>query len=197
MKRTFFIILISICIIYSNVFAEGLLEKRRSVYANGILIGTTNFIGQETLQLKFNDSFWVSTLLTDSGELTSKPYNFQLFFRLADCEGEPYTYAYGRISSSHIKPYKSWIRNYEGKLYYVMPFKENVYRQLVILSEFNSASYSCNNSSYKRLTNIPYFKLRPNDPAITGIQTYPFPLPITTKEAPQAKPQHEEKQKSF
>lgn len=135
----------------------------------GMMVGTL----YGSIVLKFNDLFEEEEL-TVEGKFVLSPYNI-LAFKNSNCEGEVYVFAVGweRPVNFNLKPEKGKIYDYNGIIYYYPPKESTVYKTN-ILSYYNSGN--CHNYTSPRLGY--YFKVLPNDPAVTGIDIYPFPLPI-------------------
>ncbi len=142
------------------------------VFASGSLIGTTklNQFKNYSLKLQFNKSFEeVQLLKTGHIENNSEP----IYFKLSDCQGEPY-YSYQMYFS--FRPIKGKVISDGNNLYYYPQQVENIYQTTMVSFSINQ---QCSDLAFS--SQSTYIKLLPNDPAVTGIYNYPFPIPITVE----------------
>ena len=132
------------------------------------------YISQFTnhLNLEFNKDFHTIQLYKDGSIQSSYIY----YFRSYNCDNEPYIFY---MDSSNTKSFvfslvKGLVTSYKNVLYYYPP--NDAGYSFIHRSMWNSATSTCTNQTGN--SNYLYMQLRPNNPQITNIQTYPFPLPI-------------------
>jgi len=125
-------------------------------------------------------NYFEAVTLNKNGNIINDPGLFPLFKQI-DCSGDPYFWydATGDVDFRFPR-LKGRLVDHQNQLYYYKPGQNKVYKT-IMLSYFQSDNCTnYNGSGYQAL----FFKLVPNDPAVTGIETYPFPTPITI-DAPQ------------
>lgn len=163
-------------------------EILRNVYADGFLIG--KFKGIESmwdmrttglLTVKFNDLFEEIKIKRD-GRIRNDQYVIPfIFFKSLDCQGD--IYVRSTWTDFGLTPLLGRVFDItDDGLYYYENNSQNAYNTTI-----NSMLFSNNNVDYQCTNNIegaagiggPYLKLKPNNPDITGIEDYPFPLPLT------------------
>ena len=102
-----------------------------------------------------------------------------IYFSESDCSGDTlYSnyYSDGERSEEIFTVPQSLghVTPYQGALYYYAAGETDVYRMTPLS---RNGGVSCEN--IETPAESLYLKYKLNDPAITGIETYPFPLPIT------------------
>ena len=145
--------------------------KLYNVRSNGNIIGTVSGVYEYGyIRVTVNKDITIG--LYKDGTISGTVY----YFRSSSCEGEPYVrYVLDDSKKFIFNPKYKRVYTYQESLYYYLP-DANIYK-------FASQSYTygyeneCRDSTGD--TNQTYIKMQPNDPDITGIQTYPFPTPIT------------------
>jgi len=103
-----------------------------------------------------------------------------LYFSEADCTGDMYMYHWViNENSFHMPKTLGAVAVYNEQVYYYKPGETNVY-------PFTPVSYmshgSCVDSGRQEGL---YYQAKPNNPAVTGIPSYPLPLPLVVEGAPQ------------
>lgn len=156
----------------------------KQLYANGEPVGII-IDDNINLTLEFNSSFepvLVGVNGTIKPELSGN-YLRGVYFSEPDCQGEAYVINdyydvfYGHVPFK-LTPNKGRIHECpalecRSSLYYRYPGETNYYH----VSTASKSIYTgkCANSE----TRGYFYKVLPNDPAVTGIKEYPFPLPLT------------------
>ncbi len=163
------------------------LEENHKIYtvkSNGNIIGTTQFnfyqsrphpsilTNDRYFHFLFNKDFYDVFLYKD-GTLESV---YNKYFKSNSCQGDPYIFYGNNTAKSFVLvPSKGMIVNYQNSLYYYP--KNTITHKFIYQSYKKYYNDACINETGD--SNYLYIKLLPNDPAVTGILTYPFPLPIT------------------
>lgn len=155
-------------------------EISRNVYTDGFLIGKLkNIEGGRwygILSVKFNDLFDEIKIKSD-GKIKNFMENYLLYFKLPDCQGD--IYVDGAWGDFGIAPLLGRVISALDNLYYYEPAPQNAYTGIMASVLYTGDEpHNCRNDSSGNTTG-PYLKLKPNDPAITGIENYPFTLPLT------------------
>lgn len=149
-----------------------------NVLADGAVIGL--LLGyKDTLEVEFNPDFKPARLWSD-GKIQEA--SSHLLFSGPDCSGDVYAET-DFYENTDDAPFK--LQRKKGEiftchapecafpLYYLKP-NENKYYIASVFSYYSHGS--CSNFTQASLGS--YYKLLPNDPAVTGIQEYPFPIPL-------------------
>lgn len=144
------------------------------IRANGKIIGKAIIVSGTVLSsFNFNSDFTVTTLRKDG----TVPQSCIVYFKQPNCsiEGGIYIRYINDFNEKTFSfpPLKGGICEYKSKLYYYPPNS-----QLVKIIPESRAFPNCYLPSPSD-SNPAYIKLLPNDPSVTGIETYPFPTPIT------------------
>ena len=159
----------------------------KNVYAGGNLIGVTDWDSfledGYYMTMEFNPEF-DPIQVNGYGKKRRSNIASVITFALPDCQGEAFILIEENPLSLQQRE-KGSIFSCESvnclfNLYYIAHQTSNVYRKTNESSLGMVEGAKCQNRpSYNPSTYNIYYKLIPNDPAITGINQYPFPLPIT------------------
>ncbi len=146
-----------------------------SVYANGVEIGKTSYTSFDvsgdnkmnpSLSVKIKD-YTIS--IDNTGKLPESP----IHYKSSDCTGQEYIKAYSfNPKSFYFPPGKMSVFDNDSQLYYY-PKHAQLYKITSNSTKLLGTCSVVSDSTYV------YIMLLNNDPAITGILIYPFPLPIT------------------
>ncbi len=161
--------------------------KHYPTYANGALIGNTEIAidyaeSTSDVKLKFADNFNQVTI-DNAGRIINKPSrsNSQIvLYEFDGCIGRTYRF----ISENGylvFKQFQGSVFPIENDLFY-FPANAPILDSVTILSskESNSNQFApCNDIDPPITAGFKYIEVFINDPAITGINEYPFPAPIT------------------
>jgi hypothetical protein len=151
-------------------------ENEYELYAAGQKIGFVR-IGEA---FYFNPDFSQVYDLSSDGTFRAEPSAY--FFEI-DCTGDNiYTYFQEKESFLNLPRTLGGVIIFEDSLYYFAPGEINVYR-ITPLSKYFAVDKTCQNLSSP--AEGLYYKLKPNNPTITGIPSYPLPLPLEVPDAPQ------------
>lgn len=159
--------------------SESAAESYVYLYANGETIGRMIDYDGATVALEFDSSFDYVRVYAD-GEI--KMDEMPILFEQPDCMGQAYAHLdffYGKNEPFRLGPKKGQIFScIPGKcefiLYYLAPLEKFYYRGITVSQYFDGYC-----SNFTRGGEWFYYKLHPNDPAITNIKDYPFPTPLT------------------
>ncbi len=164
-----------------NYLAGQLLENTETGYT--VRDGSGDVIGSITLEKDvsadvtddknfwFHKDFYKARLYAD-GTIYS---NYVYHFKLAGCQGELYIqFKIENNKNFLLPPLKGEIFKYQENLYY---YPKNSDAHKFTSQSFRTTGGECIDRIGE--VNWLYIQLLSNDPAVTGIQTYPFPLPIT------------------
>jgi hypothetical protein len=156
------------------------------VLADGAVIGK---LIEYDINLKVQvDSSFEPVRLWADGTIEPAPEVDIIFFSDTVCAGDAYTKTLFNDDASADASTDKFFRlqQPQGKvlpchapecafpLYYLKPY-ENTYYIVSVLSYYTHGA--CGNLTQASLG--AYYKILPNDPAVTGIQQYPFPAPVT------------------
>jgi len=151
-------------------------EAVYNVRANGRNIGITK--RDESSDGFIFHNYFEKVVLNKSGTIQTAS-NQEFYFKGLDCQGDIYL-RYDDIGDVFRFPkLKGRLIDYQTQLYYYQPGEKNIY-QFIAKSVYVLNEGCVNFDPPEAL----YYKLLPNDSAVTGIETYPFPTPIEI-DAPQ------------
>jgi hypothetical protein len=155
--------------------------KKYNILSNGNAIGKVHYRIESPRQLfttEINNRIVDNIYIGRDGHIRN--YN-QIYFKSADCTGQ----AYERIAENDPDVYlfpdsKLRLASYSGNLYYIDGYTQAFkFGSLSRLSIYNRTQNCTTNSAGHTLGHyIPWVA---NEPSITGISTYPLPLPITVE----------------
>lgn len=147
--------------------------KYNIVRANGKIIGKVISEYGGWNRLRFNSNFKEEIIRRD-GRIDVSSYGM-CYFQNENCQGEHYTPVPMNedIRSFHSSISFNRIIDCDSNLYYAL--KNSTLYKFAPKSRSNIYGECLNNNFTEQYFN----KLIPNNPDITGIETYPFPLPIT------------------
>jgi hypothetical protein len=147
------------------------------VFADGEVIGVAKEIYPEAMVIKFNTHFESENLRPDG---TIYQFGSTLRFKNENCEGEVFISGISGGADNYFNtaPLKGKIiicqsETCEYPLYYYPPKDKNIY-YTTVRSRYSGGFCQ----SFHARTGY-YFKVLPNDQAVTGVKEYPFPTPIT------------------
>lgn len=126
-------------------------------------------------------NYFEAVTLNKNGTIANAQ-GFPSYFKKIDCQGELYFWydATGDNNTFRFPRLKGALIDHQNELYYYKPGQDKIYKTLMFSYFESGQCTNYNGSGYQAL----FYKLIPNDPAVTGVDTYPFPTPITI-EAPQ------------
>jgi len=154
--------------------------EKYTVRTNGVIIGTVdNWDLYSSLKVRIKPTF--ETVSFNKDGTINNPPAINVYYKSASCQGDLYERCVNLGASTTnftVSPQLGRIYIINSQVYYY-PKNAQVYK-ITIQSDHSvsndGTSGTCSDSTQ---TNIHCIKLLPNDPAVTGIQAYPFPTPIT------------------
>lgn len=155
-------------------------EKYYTVRANGKIIGKGYpYYSLREMKVRFRNGYHAAAI-SPKGEIGHGAVHFSS----ENCTGTPYivkTQLVGDESTDDLflfLPFKGELMGHNAagvkKLYYYPP-KAQLYKSTV-RSSWANYNQTCTNEVK---SNQIVIKLLPNDPTVTGVETYPIPTPIT------------------
>jgi len=174
--------------------AEPSTQQKLLLKSGGDVIGELISVEQGELKFRPNDDFEIATI-NSHGILTGSLAEAILFYKEYDCAGQGYQIGGAFIAEStanlytiFIAPTKNKLIGNNENLYYIP--KGTSYITAKMLSYYGWDHYTgetkCINFDYlsHSYENMAFLKAMPNDPAVTGIYTYPFKTPFTVDDWP-------------
>ena len=166
-------------------------DQKLLLKSGGDVIGELISAEQWEIKFKPNDDFEVATI-NSYGQLTGNWAGAYLFHKEYDCAGQGYQVGGSFTGDSPANTYTMFIAPIKNKLiandknlYYIPKGTPHITAKMLSRYgyDYNAGETKCINLDYST-ENTAFLKAMPNDPAVTGIYTYPLKTPFTVDDWP-------------